>query len=198
VPPARAMILPETRAHAHLQALVVRDRGDLLPEPSTHLRGEPGPESRHEVERGVGLFPELGPVAVVVPDGHPVRVDAERDGREPLDRGLLGRPVVGGRHEGLDGALRRRVEALEGRHDLATGKDLDAKPSATHLVDDLGQTRGGALQHVELRGPGRGHPPLDLGLGEDLRRIDEERCRADGAGLGQESTSLHGVPTACV
>src|SRR5437016_2171779 len=66
----------EACANAHLEPLVVGDRGDLLPEPSGHLRRERRAGARHEVEGGVGLFPELEPVALGVPGGHALWVHA--------------------------------------------------------------------------------------------------------------------------
>ena len=132
----------------------------------------------------VRLLPELEPVALVVPGRHALGVHAERDGREPLDRGLLRGPVVRRSHERLDGALGGGVEALERRHDLAAREDLDPEPPAAHLLDDLRQPLGRALEDVERRGPGRGHPPLDLRLGDDVRGVDE-----GGSGGGRHRTA---------
>ena len=53
------------------------------------------------------------------------------------------------------------------------GKDLDAEPPAAHLVDDLRQPLGRPLVHVERRGPGRGHSPLDLRLRDDVGGVDD-------------------------
>jgi len=97
----------------------------------------------------------------------------ERDGREPLDRGLLLGPVECGRHERLDGAPRGGVEAVERWHDLAAREHLDPEPPAAHLLDDLRQPLGRALQMVECRGPGRGHSPLDLRLGDHVGSIGD-------------------------
>jgi hypothetical protein len=157
---------------AHLDPLVVIDRVDLLPEPPAHLRGHRRARARHEVEGGVGLLPELEAVALLIPGGHALGVHPERDGHEPLERRLLRRPVGRDGPEGLDGALRGGVEALERRHDLAAGEDLDPEPTAAHLVDDLRQSLGCALMKVERWGPGRGHPPLDLRLRDDVGGID--------------------------
>ena len=177
MPPALATTLPPRPRNAHLEPLVVADRVDLLPEPSGHLRGDRRAGARHEVEGGVRLLPELEPVALVVPGRHALGVHAERDGREPLERGLLRRPVVRGRHERLDRALRGGVEAVERRHDLAAREDLDPEPPAAHLLDDLRQPLGRALEHVERRGPGRGHPPLDLRLRDDVGGVDDGGSR---------------------
>src|SRR6266446_2180600 len=150
-------------ANTYLEALVVSDRGDLLPEPSGHLRRLRPDRAGHEVEGGVRLLHQLEPVTLVEPGRHALGVHAERNRVEPLDRGLLLRPVERSGHEGLDGAFRSRVEALERLHDLAAREDLDPESPAAHLLDDLRQLLGGAL-HVEIAGPGRGHAPLDLRL----------------------------------
>src|SRR6185295_9378060 len=56
--------------NAHLEAFVVADRVDLLPEPSGHLRSVPHRRTRHEAEGPVRLLHELEPVTLVVPGGH--------------------------------------------------------------------------------------------------------------------------------
>src|SRR5713226_2150152 len=93
----------EARANAHLEPLVIADRVHLLPEPSGHLRSERRALAGHKAKGGVRLLPELEPVALVVPGRHDLGVHAERDGLEPLDRGLLLRPVGRSGHECLDG-----------------------------------------------------------------------------------------------
>src|SRR6266404_2814228 len=133
------------RADAHLEPLVVADRVRLLPEPSGHLRRDRRGRTRDEVEGRVRLLPELEAVALVVPGGHAFGVHAERDGREPLDRGLPRGPVVCGSHECLDGALRSGGEAVERWHDLAARVDLDPEPPAARFLDDLRQPLGRTL-----------------------------------------------------
>ena len=83
----------------------------------------------------------------------------------------------GERHERLDRALGGGVEAVERRHDLAAREDLDPEPPAAHLLDDLRQPLGRALEDVERRGPGRGHSPLDLRLGDDVGGVDDGGSR---------------------
>src|SRR6266853_2808208 len=165
--------------NAHLEPLVVADRVHLLPEPSGHLRGVPQAGARYEVEGPVRLCPELETVALVIPGRHALWVHAERDGREPFDRGLPVLLVLRGGHERLDGALRSSVEAAEVRHDLAGREDLDPEPPAAHLLDHLRQSLCDPLGHVERRGPGRGHSPLNLRLRDDGGGVDDG-CRVDG------------------
>src|SRR5206468_4183668 len=107
---------------------------------------------------GVRLLAELEPVALVIPGGHALGVHAERDGREPLERGLLAHPVLPRTHERLDLALRGGVEALERRHDLTTREDLDPEPPAARLLDNLRQPwaapcsmSSAAVQAVDIR-----------------------------------------------
>src|SRR5262249_38086015 len=145
---------------AHLEALVVGERVDLLPEPAAHLRAEGRAEAGEDAEGRVGLLPEPAALALVVPGPGALRVQAEGPGHEPLD-GWFPRGPIGGRgHEALDRALRRRIEALEGGHDLAGRIHLDVEAASAHLVDDLAESNRGALHDVELLGPGGGQPPL--------------------------------------
>src|SRR5438445_9653335 len=96
--------------NAHLEALVVADCVDLLPEPSRHLRGVRKSGAWHEAEGGVRLLAELEPVTLVEPRGHALRVHAERDRGEPLESGLLVVPVLPRSHERTDLALRTGIE----------------------------------------------------------------------------------------
>ncbi len=158
--------------HPHLEALVVADGGDLLLEPAGHLRRDARTGTRHEVEGSVGLFPQAEAVTLRVPGAHALCVHPERHGREPLHRRLALGPVVRGAHERLDGSLGRGVEAVERANDLAAREHLDPQAATAHLVDYPGELLGRALVHVERRRPGRGHPPLDLGLGDHARGFD--------------------------
>jgi hypothetical protein len=140
-----------------------------------HLRREAGPEARHQVELRVRFLPELLAVAVVIPDRHALRIEAEWNGREPLHRRVLRGPVVRGGHERLDRAVGRGIEAFERLHDLAAGIDVDAEAAAAHFVDDAREPLRGTLQHVELRRPGGGKPPMDPRLGDHARCSERRR-----------------------
>ena len=124
--------------------------------------------------------------SLVEPGRHALGIHAKGNSVEPLDGGLLLRPVEGSGHVGLDGALGGGVEALERRHDLAAWEDLDPEPPASHLLDNLPKPFGGAL-HDERAGPGRGHAPLDFGLRDDIRGVDDGR----GPGGPQHAARLH-------
>src|SRR5262249_52045079 len=128
---ARSRIdLSSERAHAHLEALAVGDGVRSLPEPTGHLRSLRPARAGHKAEGTVRPLHQLEAVSRVEPGRHTFGVHAERNRVEPLDRRLLLRPVEWGGHESLDGALRRRVEALKPLHDLTAGEDLDPESSA--------------------------------------------------------------------
>src|SRR5499425_610338 len=171
-------LAPEVGPHAHLETLVVADRGELLLEPSGRLGGKSGTLARHEVEGRIGLFPELEPVALVVPSCHALRIHAERNRPKPLDRGLLREPIHRRSHESVDGALRGRVEGIEGLHDLAARKDLDPEAPAARLLDHLGQPQGRTMELVERRRIGGRQPPLELRLRDDVGGVDDRGGRS--------------------
>src|SRR5262245_43047696 len=85
----------EIGAHAYSESLEVANRRDLLPEPARHLRCEGRALARDEVVRGVGLLPELEPIALVVPRHHPLGVHPERYGAEPSIAGSFSNQYTG-------------------------------------------------------------------------------------------------------
>src|SRR5262249_59612070 len=89
---------------AHPEALVIGNRGDLLPKPPTHLRTVGKPEPRYEVVDGVRFLPQLESVTLVEPGGHSLGIHSERNGAEPFESRLaLGFcPVRRDGHERLD------------------------------------------------------------------------------------------------
>src|SRR5262245_54616450 len=178
---------------ANLEPPVVADRVHPPPEPAGHLWGYPRTRSRYEVEGCVGLLPEFESVALVKPGGHPLRIHAERHGREPRERRLLVTPVIRTRQKGLDAALGGCLETLEWLHDLTTGEHFDPKATSAHLFDDFGQTLCDRLVPIERRRKGCGHPPLDLRLGDDTRCVADGDSRGSGrhaARLRDESASV--------
>src|SRR5262249_10273817 len=117
--------LPAERTTADSQTLEVAARGDLLPQPSGHLRSLCPTRTRDKVEGAVRLLHQLESVSLVEPGRHALWVHAERNGVEPLDRGLFIPPVERSGHEGFDRTFRGRIETLQRLHDLAPGEDLD-------------------------------------------------------------------------
>jgi hypothetical protein len=149
---------------AHLQALQVGDGLDLLLEPARHLHAGVAAGHGHHAEGRVDLVPQVDAAAVVEPAVHALEVHAEGHGGEVLrGEGLAGPEVaVGVVHLHRAGA--HRVEAFEGRDQLAGAEDLDVQPAARHLADALGQVGGRARAvHVERRAlaVGRGHLPVE-------------------------------------
>src|SRR5262249_16825509 len=145
----------------HLEPLEVADRGDLLLEPSRHLRGYRHARARHEVEGAKGLLPEPEPVALVAPGGHTLAVHAERYGSEPRERRFLRCPCPATGHERLDSAPGDPIEAGVRIHDLSAWEDLDLETPSARLLDHLRQAQGRAVQDVQRRGVGGGHAPAD-------------------------------------
>src|SRR5262249_7856593 len=73
------------------------------------------------------------------------------------------------------------------------GKTSIREPPAARLLYDLRQPLGRALEHVERRGPGRGHSPLDLRLRDDAGRVGNDGSRGGrhrAARLREESASV--------
>ena len=85
----------------------------------------------------------------------------------------------------------------KGAHDLAARIDLDLESPAARLLDDLRPAPRLILEVVELRGPGRGHPPLDLRLGDDVGRVDDGggtgRCHQPPGRGDEAASSRHGA-----
>jgi hypothetical protein len=85
-----------------------------------------------------------------------------------------------GSKERVDLALGGGVEAAERRQDLAGREDLDPEPPAARFFDHLRQSLGRAVVDVKHRGECRGHSPLDLRLGDDIRSVSDDGSRAGG------------------
>jgi hypothetical protein len=75
---------------------------------------------------------------------------------------------------------------------MTAREHLDPESPAAHLFHDFAEAVGRALHDVELLRPRRRQAPLDLGLGDDVRRITDggggDHCRTTG--LRQEPASL--------
>jgi len=80
-------------------------------------------------------------------------------------------PVIGELGVGAVGApIGDRVERLQGRRDLASGRKLDGEMTVGHVEDRCGQRLGAAVDEVERGREARRQPPLHVG-----RRIGERR-----------------------
>ncbi len=124
------------------------------------------------------------------PGRHAHGVHPERDGGEPLGCRLLRIPEEARRMESFDLALGGRVEAVERPHDLASREDLDPEAPSGRLGYDTSHLLRRALIHVQRRGPGGRHSPLDLGLGDGVGGVDDGGCR----GASHQSAGRHDEP----
>ena len=108
------------------------------------------------------LVHELHAVAVVEPGVLLTGVEAEGDGTEQRPGRILADVIVGGRVADLDRAVLNGIEHLQGRDDLARGKDLNLEFVVGRLRHVLGEGFAGAIEGVERLGPACREPPSDL------------------------------------
>jgi hypothetical protein len=88
----------------------------------------------------------------------------------------------------LGDVLLYRVEAFEGRHQLARGVQLDREPAAAHGTDAVRETLGVHPDARRVLRPGGHHPPV-----QGILRPDDGRGTGDrGAGAGQDGATVHG------
>ena len=188
--------LPAETRHAHLEALVVVHRVDLLVEPSSHLHARVAHGIGLEVEIGVQSVPQLLSAAIVDPTGHLVGVESVRDRGKELRRRAFALPVVGGRVSHLRRTLRNGVEGFEGRNQFPTPVDFHRQAAAGHPVDDIGEVIGSGPQARKVLRPGGDHLPAILLLGVDRGGAGDKRsCRKTRrAHRLDEAASFHFFP----
>ena len=180
---------------AHLQALEVVDRLDLLAEPAAHLRRRVAADHADDVVALEEVVEQLLAAALGQPRIHLPRVEAERnDGRQREGR-VLAEEVVAGGLAHLDRAVLHRVEHLQARDDLARREGADLELVVGRLGHDLGEVLDAAVQRVERLGEARGQAPVELGrgLGDGGRRDRAGGRRGGGADTGgaEEFATLH-------
>ena len=158
----------ETR-DAHLEALEIGDRIDLLVEPAAHLHAGIAAGERHQVERLVELAPEIEPAAVVEPRVHLHVGHAKRQRGHELRRGHFALVVIRRVVTHFDGAAAGRIEGLERRYQFASGVHLDLEAPPRRPVDTIDEVVDGDAQPRVLRRPRSRDGPLELLL--------ESRCR---------------------
>ena len=130
---------PESE-EAHLQALQIVDRLDLVTEPARCLWADAEAIDRIEIVLGVNLFAELVAAAIPFPGQELAEVRPERHGREE-GQGWVFAGVVARRGPArFDGALGDRLETLERRDQSARLVKLDVELAARHALDILGET----------------------------------------------------------
>ena len=161
---------------AHLEAVQVRRRVDLAPEPSTHLRARVSGRQGDDVEVGEDLADELESARVVQPGVLLAGGEPEgHAGVEGQHRRLAG-VVVARAVAHLDGALLHRVHHLEGRHQLVRLVDAKLEAPVGHRRKRLASAGGGVEDGVDgARITGR-QPPAHV-------RVGDHRGRAATAGL---------------
>ena len=146
--------------NAHLEALQVRQRVDLLVEPARHLHAGIAGRQGHQAKRRVQLPPQFQAAAVTQPAVHLLRGHAERHGGEEGGHRHLAAPVVGGPVAHLRVALGDRVEHLQGRHQFAGGVHLDLEPPSRHGGHQLRQLLRRRPQSGQVLRPSGDELPL--------------------------------------
>ncbi len=151
-------------ADAHLQALDVGQRLDLLAVPAAHLGAGVAHREVVDVVARVELAEQLHAVAFVHPRRHLAAVQAERDGAVHREGRVLAEEVVrrGVRH--LDRAVLHAVDDAERGHQFATGVHRDLELAAGHVADLLGHHFGSAVDGVQRLRKARSQAPADVGL----------------------------------
>src|SRR6185503_12642751 len=167
-------------ADAHLQALEVGRRLDLLAEEAAHLRAGVAGREIDDVVVLEELAHQIHAAAVVHPRVLLAIVRAERNRAAERERRVLAEEVVRRRMRALDRAVLHGVDDAEGRHDLAARERLNLELVVGRRGDALGDELAAAEERIEALGPARRHAPLDLRL-----RLRERRRRTGGEYAGE-------------
>jgi hypothetical protein len=134
---------------------------------------------------------ELESAAVIHPRVLLAVVETESDaGIEGIGR-VLANIERGERVAAIDGAVLRRVQDLQRRHDLATGKRLNLEFLIGQLGDALAHGFDRAEHRVEAFRPARRQPPSDRRAGlRDRRGGERSRGHASARTL-EKCTPFH-------
>ena len=171
-------------ADAHLQALHVGQRIDLLAEEAAHLRAGVAHREVDDVDLGVELAHQLQAVALEHPGRHLAAVQAEGDGAIERVGRVLAEEVVRRGVRAFDGAVGHAVQHAEGRHQLAAGVHGDRELAAGLGADLLGELLGGTVDGVQRLRKARSQAPADGGLG-----LHDGRCATSGQDTSQAGTT---------
>jgi hypothetical protein len=133
---------------AHLDALDVLQRLDLLAEPAAHLHAGVAAGEGDDVVVAVELVEQLLAIAVVDPGVELAGIHAEGNRGADAEGLVLADIVVGAGVAGFDGAVLHHVQCLAARGDFATGKNLDLELAAGDGGDALRQHFGAAVNRV--------------------------------------------------
>ena len=177
--------------NSHTQAGQVRDAGDRLPEPATHLgaRGRYGEGDQAEV--CVDRVEKIEAATVIHPGELLVAAHPEGNRRVESQRGVLARVEVAGRDPALDRALHHPVHDLEGWNDLAGAEHADVEVATRHLGDALRHAYARPIQDVGARREAARQAPIHAGASDRagtsrsrIRTVSGAGTEGDGARAG--------------
>src|SRR5262245_23581183 len=156
--------------HPVAQAPEPQRRSDLMREPPAHLAAAARAKQRLDVELAAELIPQLLPSAVLYPGYQLVGGEAERNGREEIQRWRLACEVALERMIHVDEATAHRLECFERAYECASREDLDLDAPAARLLDGACDASRAGLQTRHVRGPVRHQFELANSLGNCRRR----------------------------
>ena len=183
--------VPGEAADAHLEAVQIRLRLDLLAEPAAHLRAGAAGRQVVELVARVELVEEVVAPSLVEPGVLLARVRPERHAGAEGEGRILADVEIGAGLPHLDRAARDAVDDGEGRDDLARMEDLDLEAVVARLGHHLREQRARAVDRVERRRIARLQPPRDGRLRLRDGGRGDRRSRAQ-ASSRDERASLHG------
>ena len=148
---------------AHLQALQLLERFDLLAEPAGGLGADAEAVDGNEAMLGVDLVAQLVAAAEPFPGQELAEAGAERHRGEEGQRGIFAGVIAGRRPARLDRSFGDRIEALERRNERAGLEELHLELAAGHALDVLGEAHPGRAKVRERAAEGALHLPVDFG-----------------------------------
>ena len=167
-----AELLHHLRAEAeeaHLHALQLGQRFDLLAEPAGGLGADAEDIDGGQAVLGVDLVPQLVAAAVPLPGQELADTRAERHRGEECRRGIFTGVIARRRPARLDRSLGDRIEALERGNQRAGLEELDFELASGHALDVLREAHTGRAKVRERAAEGALHLPADSFLGAGRR-----------------------------
>ena len=182
---------PGEAADAHLEAVEVGGRLDLLAEPAAHLRPGIAGRKRDDIKFLVKVVHQFHAAAEIHPGVLLPGIEPERHGAAEGKGRILAEIIIGRGVAHLDGAVLHRVGSGKAGHDLAGGKNLNLEFVVGRFSHRLGEDLRRAIDGVERFREARGQPPFELGHGLRDRGLGD---RGGGGGKPrrlQELTTFH-------
>ena len=176
---------------AHLQALQILNRLDLLAEPAAHLGAGIAAGKRIEVVLGHELVHEADAAAVVIPGIELAGIEGERERGRRSEGRVLADIVIGGRMGHLDRPARHRIGRLEGADDLARRERLDLELAFGRRRHELRQEVRAAIDRVERFREARGQAPADFRARLGDRGLGDGACGEACTGRGEKIAAFH-------